>query len=326
MAFRSGFVSIIGRPNAGKSTLLNKLVGEKLAIVTPKPQTTRNRILGIVNVAAAKGRPAGQIVFIDTPGVHKPDSSLNKKMMREVHAALEGRDAILLIVDATEKFGAGDRFTLDLVKKAGGPVFLLLNKIDRLEKSRLLPLIAEYSKLHDFREIIPISALKGDGLELLLDRLMAVLREGPRYFPKDQITDQPERFLAAEIVREKVLLETAQEVPYATTVVVERWEESPHPSKPKPGLPGTPFPRLTSIAALIYCEREGQKKIIIGRHGEMLKRIGTAARLEIERALGTRVFLELFVKLRPGWRESREFVEELDWRSQLQDLADDPSE
>ena len=354
MAFRSGFVSIIGRPNAGKSTLLNKLVGEKLAIVTPKPQTTRNRILGIVNVAAAKGRPAGQIVFIDTPGVHKPDSSLNKKMMREVHAALEGRDAILLIVDATEKFGAGDRFTLDLVKKAGGPVFLLLNKIDRLEKSRLLPLIAEYSKLHDFREIIPISALKGDGLELLLDRLMAVLREGPRYFPKDQITDQPERFLAAEIVREKVLLETAQEVPYATTVVVERWEESAHPSKPKPGLPGTPphpskpkpglpgtpshpskpkpglpgtpFPRLTSIAALIYCEREGQKKIIIGRHGEMLKRIGTAARLEIERALGTRVFLELFVKLRPGWRESREFVEDLDWRSQLQDLADDPSE
>ncbi len=285
MPFRSGFVSIIGRPNAGKSTLLNKLVGEKLAIVTPKPQTTRNRILGIVNVPARKGRPAGQIVFIDTPGVHKPDSSLNKKMMREVHAALEGRDAILLIVDATEKFGSGDRFTLDLVKKVGGPVFLLLNKIDRLEKPRLLPMIAEYSKLHDFREVIPISALKGDGLELLLDRLMAVLAEGPRYFPKDQITDQPERFLAAEIVREKVLLETAQEVPYASTVLVERWDESP---------------RLTSIAAVIYCEREGQKKIIIGRHGEMLKKIGTAARLEIERLLGTRVFLELFVKVRPG--------------------------
>ncbi|HYN15245.1 MAG TPA: GTPase Era [Terriglobales bacterium] len=303
MPFRSGFVSIIGRPNAGKSTLLNKLVGEKVAIVTPKPQTTRNRILGMVNVAARKGRPAGQIVLIDTPGVHKPDSSLNKKMMREVHEALEGRDALLLIVDATQKFGPGDRFTLDLVKKVGGPVFLLLNKIDRLEKARLLPMIAEYSQLHDFREIIPISALTGDGLGVLLDRVMAALPEGPRYFPKDQITDQPERFLAAEIVREKVLLGTAQEVPYASTVLVERWEESP---------------RLTSIAAVIYCERDGQKKIIIGRGGEMLKKIGTAARLEIERILGTKVFLELFVKVRPGWRESREFVEELDWRKQLE--------
>jgi GTP-binding protein Era len=311
MPFRSGFVSIIGRPNAGKSTLLNKLVGEKLAIVTPKPQTTRNRILGIVNVPARKGRPAGQIVFIDTPGVHKPDSSLNKKMMREVHEALEGRDATLLIVDATQKFGPGDRFTLDLIKKVGGPVFLLLNKIDRLEKTRLLPMIAEYSQLHDFREIIPISALTGDGLELLLDRVMAALPEGPRYFPKDQVTDQPERFLAAEIVREKVLLETAQEVPYASTVLVERWEESP---------------RLTSIAAVIYCEREGQKKIIIGRGGEMLKKIGTAARHEIERILGTKVFLELFVKVRPGWRESREFIEELDWRKQLEDLAENERE
>jgi GTP-binding protein Era len=306
MAFRSGFVSIIGRPNAGKSTLLNKLVGEKLAIVTPKPQTTRNRILGIVNVPARSGHPAGQIVLIDTPGVHKPDSSLNKKMMREVHEALEGRDAILLIVDATQKFGPGDRFTLDLVQRVGGPVFLLLNKIDRLEKARLLPMIAEYSKLHEFRDIIPISALTGDGLDLLLDRVMAALPEGPRYFPKDQITDQPERFLAAEIVREKVLLETAQEVPYASTVVVERWEETP---------------RLTSIAAVIYCERDGQKKIIIGRRGEMLKKIGTAARHEIERILGTKVFLELFVKVRPGWRESREFVEELDWRKQLEGLA-----
>ena len=311
MSFRSGFVSIIGRPNAGKSTLLNQLVGEKVAIVTPKPQTTRNRILGMVNVPARKGRPAGQIVFIDTPGVHKPDSSLNKKMMREVHAALESRDAILLIVDAAQRFGPGDRFTLDLVKKAGGTVFLLLNKIDRLEKARLLPMIAEYSQLHDFREIIPISALKGDGLELLLDRVMAALPEGPRYFPKDQITDQPERFLAAEIVRERVLLETAQEVPYASTVMVERWDESP---------------RLTSIAALIYCEREGQKKIIIGRRGEMLKKIGTAARWEIERILGTKVFLELFVKVRPGWRESREFVEELDWRKQLEDLTENQHE
>jgi GTP-binding protein Era len=301
MSFRSGFMSIIGRPNAGKSTLLNRLVGEKVAIVTPKPQTTRNRILGIVHVSARKGRPAGQVVLMDTPGVHKPENSLDKKMMREVNDALEGRDAILLIVDATQPFGSGDRFTLELVKKVGGPVFLLLNKIDRLDKSRLLPLIAEYSKLHNFHEIIPISALTGDGLELLLDRILAVLPEGPRYFPKDQATDQPERFLAAEIVREKVLLHTGQEVPYASAVVVERWEESP---------------RLTSIAAVIYCEREGQKKIMIGKGGEMLKKIGTAARFEIERILGTRVFLELFVKVRPGWRESRGFVEELDWRRQ----------
>lgn len=299
MSFRSGFVSIIGRPNAGKSTLLNKLVGEKVAIVTPKPQTTRNRILGIVNMPAGGGQPAGQIVLMDTPGVHKPESSLDKKMMREVHNALEGHNAILLIVDATQHFGSGDRFTLDLVKKVGGTIFLLLNKIDRLDKGRLLPLMEHYSKLHDFREIIPISALTGDGLDLLLDRLMALLPEGPRYFPKDQATDQPERFLAAEIVREKLLLHLGQEVPYASTVVVDRWEESP---------------RLTSIAATIYCERDGQKKIMIGKGGEMLKKIGTAARYEIERILGTKVFLELFVKVRPGWRDSRGFVEELDWR------------
>jgi GTP-binding protein Era len=299
MAFRSGFVSIIGRPNAGKSTLLNALVGEKLAIVTPKPQTTRNRIQGIVNVPAGKGRLAGQIIFIDTPGVHKPEGALNRKMMREVHDALEGRDLLLLIVDVTQKFGPGDRFTLDLIKRTGGPVFLLLNKIDLIEKGRLLPIIDQYRREYDFREIIPISALRGEGLELLLDKIIAALPEGPRYFPKDQITDQPERFLAAEIIREKVLLLTAQEVPYAATVVVEQWEESP---------------RLTRIAATVYCEREGQKRILVGKGGEMLKKIGTAARQEIERILDTKVFLELFVKVRPGWRDSERFLEEMDWR------------
>ena len=299
MAFRSGFVSIIGRPNAGKSTLLNALVGEKLAIVTPKPQTTRNRIQGIVNVAAGKGRPAGQIIFIDTPGVHKPEGALNRKMMREVRDALEGRDLLLLIVDVTQKFGPGDRFTLDLIKRTGGPVFLLLNKIDLIEKARLLPLIDQYRQECDFREIIPISALREEGLELLLEKIIAALPEGPRFFPKDQITDQPERFLAAEIIREKVLLLTGQEVPYAATVVVEQWEESP---------------RLTRIAATVYCEREGQKRILVGKGGEMLKKIGTAARQEIERILDTKVFLELFVKVRPGWRDSERFLEEMDWR------------
>jgi GTP-binding protein Era len=299
MSFRSGFVSIIGRPNAGKSTLLNALVGEKVAIVTHKPQTTRNRILGMVNLAAQKGRPAAQIVLIDTPGVHKPVSTLNRKMMQEVYDALQGRDLILLIVDAAAEFGAGDRFVLDLVKRAGGRVFLLLNKVDTIAKPRLLPLIAEYSKLHDFAEIIPISALKGEGLDLLLDKVVRALPEGPHYFPKDQYTDQPERFLAAEIVREKVLVAAAEEVPYATTVQVESYEE---------------LPRLTRIHATIYCERDGQKKILVGKGGAMLKKIGTSARLELERILGTKVYLELFVKVRPDWRESKRFLEEMDWR------------
>jgi GTP-binding protein Era len=305
MAFRSGFVSIIGRPNAGKSTLLNALVGEKIAIVTEKPQTTRTRIQGMVNLKPQKGRTAGQIVFIDTPGVHKPDSRLNRKMMREIHDALESRDLILLIVDAVEKFGTGDQHVLDLVKKSGGPVFLLLNKVDTLHKEKLLPLMEQYSKLHQFQEIIPISAMKGEGLDVLVDKIIRALPEGPRYFPQDQLTDQPERFLAAEIIREKVLLKTAKEVPYAIAVIVERYEETE---------------KLNRIAAAIYCEREGQKGILIGKRGERLKEIGTAARLELERLLGKKIFLELFVKVKSGWRQSAAFVEELDWRRQIENL------
>jgi len=299
MAFRSGFVSIIGRPNAGKSTLLNALVGEKIAIVTEKPQTTRTRIQGILNLKAQKGRPAAQVIFIDTPGVHRPDSRLNRKMLQEIHAALESRDLVLVIVDATEKTGPGDQHVIDLVKKSGGPAMLLLNKIDKLHKEKLLPVIERYSKLHDFREIIPISAQKEQGLDLLLDKIVSALPEGPRYFPEDQITDQPERFIAAEIIREKVLLKTSQEIPYATAVLIDRYEESD---------------RLNKIAATIYCEREGQKGILIGKGGQKLKEMGTAARLELERLLGKKIFLELFVKVKPGWRESAAFVEELDWR------------
>jgi len=300
MPFRSGFVSIIGRPNAGKSTLLNALVGEKLAIVTRKPQTTRNRIQGIINVDRKSKGPSGQIVLIDTPGVHKPMNSLNRRMMKEVYDALEGCDLLLLIVDATAKFGTGDQFVLDIVKKSGHPCFLLLNKIDALDKQKLLPLIAEYRSHHDFAEVIPISALKRDGLDMLLDTVVRSLPEGPRYFPKDQITDQPERFLVTELIREQVLLAAEQEVPYATTVMIEQYEEGE---------------RLTRIAAAIYCERDGQKAILIGKGGATLKRIGSAARFQIERLLGTRVFLELFVKVQPGWRDSRQFVEETDWRS-----------
>jgi GTP-binding protein Era len=299
MSFRSGFVSIIGRPNAGKSTLLNALVGEKIAIVTEKPQTTRTRIQGMLNVKAIPRRPAGQIVFVDTPGVHKPDSRLNRKMMQEIHAALESRDLILLIVDAAEKFRPADQHVIDLVKKAGGPVFLLLNKIDKLQKDKLLPIIAQYSTLHDFSEIIPISAAKGSGLDILMDKIVRALPDGPRYFPEDQLTDQPERVIASEIIREKVLLKTSKELPYATAVVIERYEE---------------LERLTRIAAAIYCERDGQKAILIGKGGQKLKEMGTAARFELEALLGKKVYLELFVKVKPGWRQSAAFVEELDWR------------
>jgi GTPase len=307
MAFRSGFVSIIGRPNAGKSTLLNALVGEKLAIVTRKPQTTRNRIQGMVNVERRGKRPAGQIVLVDTPGVHKPINSLDRRMMKEVYDALEGCDLLLLIVDAAEKFGAGDKFVLDIVKKSGQPCFLLLNKIDKLDKQRLLPLIAEYKDRYDFAQVIPISAMKRQGLDTLLDDVVKALPEGPRYFPKDQITDQPERFLVAELIREQVLLATEQEVPYATTVLIEQYEEGG---------------RLIRIAATIYCEREGQKAILIGKQGSTLKKIGTAARLQIERLLNTKVFLELFVKVRSGWRDSRDFVQETDWRTQLERMSE----
>jgi GTP-binding protein Era len=304
MPFRSGFVCILGRPNAGKSTLLNALVGEKLAIISPKPQTTRNRIQGVVHVPKRKGKDGGQIVLIDTPGVHKPDSSLGRKMMVEVREALEGCDLVLVIVDVSYKLDPRDQFALDLVKQSKGKAFLILNKIDRIpEKSKLLPLIEEYRKLYDFAEVFPISALKRKGLDELLRAVLSALPAGPAYFPEDEITDQPTRFMAAESIREQVLLNTSEEIPYATTVIVENFEEGKRP---------------TRIAAVIYCEREGQKGILVGKGGRMLKKIGTAARMQIERMLGTKVFLELYVKAEPGWRDSRRFVDELDWRRQLE--------
>ena len=312
MSFHSGFVCILGRPNAGKSTLLNALVGEKLAIISPKPQTTRNRILGIINVPKQKQREAGQIVLIDTPGVHRSGSSLGRKMMSEVREALEGCELILMIVDAKKKWDRDDAFVLDLAKKAGTPVFLLLNKIDLLaDKSKLLPLIAQFQTLHNFKEIVPISALKRKGLDELLSCVLKALPNGPRYFPEDQITDQPVRFMAAELIREHVLMQTHEEVPHAVSVLIEQFEESP---------------RLTRIAAVIYCERDGQKAILLGKGGQMLKKIGTSARLDIEKMVGTKVFLELFVKIKAGWRDSRSFVEELDWRRQLQQIGGPPTE
>jgi GTPase len=304
MPFRSGFVCILGRPNAGKSTLLNSLVGEKLAIISPKPQTTRNRIQGIINVPKNKSGAGAQIVLIDTPGVHKPDSSLGRKMMVEVREALEGCDLVLVIMDVTHKLDPRDQFALDLVKQSGTKAFLILNKVDLVrEKSRLLPMIEEYRKLYNFEEVVPVSALKHSGLDTLLNLIVKALPAAAAYFPEDQLTDQPSRFMAAEIIREQVLLNTKEEIPYAATVIVDSFDESP---------------KLTRVAATIYCEREGQKRILIGRGGQMLKKIGSAARIQIERMLGTKVFLELFVKVQPGWRDSRAFVEELDWRRQLE--------
>jgi GTPase len=310
MSFHSGFACILGRPNAGKSTLLNALVGEKLAIISPKPQTTRNRILGIINIPQQKGREAGQIVLIDTPGVHRSGSSLGRKMMTEIREAVDGCELILMIVDAKKKWDADDALVLDLARKAGTPVFLLLNKIDLLaDKRDLLPLIAQFQPLHDFKEIVPISALKKKGLDELLQCVVRALPNGPRYFPEDQITDQPVRFMAAELIREHVLMQTQEEVPHAVSVVVEQYEEGP---------------KLVRIAAVIYCERGGQKAILLGKGGQMLKKIGTSARLDIEKMVRTKVFLELFVKVQPGWRDSRHFVEELDWRRQLESIAGPP--
>ena len=308
MPLHSGFVCILGRPNAGKSTLLNALVGEKLAIISPKPQTTRNRIQGVMNIPKQKGRAAAQIVLIDTPGVHKPESSLGRKMMTEVREGLEGCDLLLMIVDVKQRPGVEDKFLLEMVKKAATPAVLLLNKVDLLgkEKDKLLPIIEQYRQLHEFREVIPISARKKDGLDRLLDVVVRMLPQGPRYFPEDQVTDQPTRFMASEIIRERVLLETREEVPHATTVVVEQFEEGK---------------KLTRIAAIIYCERAGQKAILLGKGGQMLKKIGTAARLDIEKMTATKVYLELFVKVKAGWRESPEFVEGLDWRRQLESLT-----
>lgn len=343
---RSGFVSILGRPNAGKSTLLNALIGEKIAIVTNKPQTTRTRIHGILDLPPKKGvHQAAQIVFVDTPGVHKPGTLMDKRMMQEVYDALESRDVVLLMVDATRRLQirpkaaeepvadaksashrgfqdlTEDEFVLELVRKLDCPVFLLLNKIDLVAKDKLLPLIAQMTALHNFKEVIPISASKGDGLDRLVARLIENLPEGQRYFPQDQFTDQPERFLVAELIRERILMTTGEEIPYASAVVVERFEEPPPPSKKKKKSTEPEKLPLTRISAAIYCERAGQKAILIGKGGSKLKAIGQSARKEIESLLGTRVYLELFVVVEENWRESRGFLETLDWRKQLEEIA-----
>jgi GTPase len=297
-SFASGFVSILGRPNVGKSTLLNALIGTKVAIVADKPQTTRTAIQGVLTL------PEGQIVFLDTPGIHRARSSLNKRMMVSVRDALDQRDLLLFVADATLRFTDADREALDLVKKSGTPVLLVLNKIDRVnDKSDLLPLLDKYRAAHDFVEYFPVSALKSAGLDGLRSAILARLPQGPAYFPADHITDQPERFLATELIREKIILETREEVPHSVAVVVDHWEDAP---------------KITRVQATIYVEKEGQKGILIGAKGAMLKLIGTKARVEMELLFGKKIFLELHVKARANWRENKAFLNALDWRTMAQ--------
>jgi len=287
-------VAILGRPNAGKSTLLNALMGTKLAIVASKPQTTRTAIQGVLTL------PEAQIVFIDTPGIHKSSTPLNKRMMDSVRAAADAPDVVLFVIDSLARFSEDDAQAVDLARKAGAPVLAVLNKIDWLEeKPKLLALIERYRALHDFAAYIPISARAGQGLEELRKEIVARLPEGPALYPADYLTDQPERFLAAEVIREKVLHHTRQEVPHAVAVMIESWEDTP---------------KMLRIAATIYVERPGQKAILIGAGGAALKKIGTLARQELERSLGRKIFLQTLVKVRAGWRQDPEFLATVDWR------------
>ncbi len=289
--FRSGFVSIIGRPNVGKSTLLNSILGDKIAITSDKPQTTRNRVQGISNI------PGAQIVFIDTPGIHRPRSRLNKYMMEAAHSSLKGVDVILFLVEADSSSLEREELILELLAETDTPVILVVNKIDLVKKEALLQVMDSFSRLYPFKEIVPVSALTGDGTKQLVELIFPSLPEGPRYFPDDILSDQPERFIVAEIIREKVFRLTHDEVPYCVAVLVESFKERENDG-------------LISIAATINVERDSQKGIIIGRRGDMLKKIGTQARRDIEQLLGAKIFLELFVRVSRDWSENVQMLKE----------------
>jgi GTP-binding protein Era len=289
----AGFVSILGLPNSGKSTLLNALLGQKLAIVAPRPQTTRTSVQGVLTL------PEAQIVFVDTPGIHKSNTLLNKRMMDAVRASAAA-DVVVFLIDALAPFQEEDAQAVDLVKKISAPALAVFNKVDALKsKPKILALIERYRALHDFAEYLPISALKSEGLEKLRAEIVKRLPQGPALYPDDHVTDQPERFLGAEILREKILRLTGQEVPHAVAVMIEQWEDTP---------------ALLRIAATIYVERPGQKIILIGAGGASIKRIGTQARQELERVFGKKVYLQTFVKIRPNWRQDPEFLSSTDWR------------
>ncbi len=289
-AFRSGFVAIVGRPNVGKSTFVNGLVGTKISIVSDKPQTTRNRILAVVN------RPHGQLVLFDTPGIHRPEHRMNERMVQAAVKSVGLVDVVFWLIDVRERYGPGDRFVRDVLRRAGRPVLLGINKIDTVPKPHILAVIEEFRNVLDFAEIVPLSALTGDGVELAGQRLLAQLPEGEPLYPEDFLTDRPERFFVGEMVREQILRLTRQELPYTTGVLVESFKEEG---------------QLIRIQASILAERDSQKAILIGRGGEMLKRIGTEARREIETFLGAKVFLGLFVKVRERWREDGALLDEM---------------
>src|SRR3972149_1977187 len=281
--FRSGFVSIVGRPNVGKSTLLNRILKEKIAIISDKPQTTRNRIMGVLHL------PGAQLVFLDTPGIHKPKFKLNQRMVRTALNTLQEVDLILFLVEAFDAPGPGDQFIMERLKGLSIPVFLVINKIDRVKKETLIPLIEQCSRSFTFTEVVPVSALTGDNVDRLIEVIVKHLPEGQPLFPEDTITDQPLRFIAAEVIREKILTRTHEEIPYSVAVVIEEFLEDPEKQR-------------VTIRAVIYVERDSQKGIVIGKGGEMLKAVGTAARLELEGLIGTKVYLELWVKVKKDWR------------------------
>ena len=292
---KSGTVALVGRPNAGKSTLLNRILGQKVSIVSDKPQTTRNRIVGILNDEAR-----GQIAFLDTPGIHRPLHKMNVRMMDHVRSAFDEADVIALIVDASEEFGRGDEYVIEMLRQTNTARFALLNKIDRVKKNKLLPMMQQYGALGLFEEIVPISASSGDGVDHLVDLFFARVPEGPAIYPTEDFTTQPERFYAAEIVREKVLQSTSEELPYTTAVHVERFEEDEAKN-------------LIKIYATIFVERDSQKPIVIGKNGDRIKKIGTDARLDLEAFLGAKVFLDLHVGVHERWREDERFLGELEW-------------
>jgi len=291
--FRSGYVSLIGRPNVGKSTLLNALLGQKISIVGPKPQTTRNKIVGVKSI------PDAQIIFIDTPGIHKPMHKLGETMVKTAMEALHEVDVVLLMVEPHQP-ERGDAGVIDLLKKMRSPVFLVINKVDTVKKQDILPVINYYNEVYPFRELIPVSALKQDGIGLLLKKICDYLPAGPRYYPDDLITDQLERFMVSEIIREKIIEMTKEELPYSVAVEVLQWQERED--------------GLISVSCNIYVEREGQKAIIIGKKGALLKAVGSAARADMERLLNTRVFLELWVKVKKNWRNDDQLLKELGYR------------
>jgi GTPase len=293
--FRSGFVSIIGRPNVGKSTLLNRILGQKVAITSKKPQTTRTRILGIHNFED------GQALFVDTPGIHKPKGKLNRYMVDQAIAACADVDMVLLLVEAHDRPGGGDEFILQLLERSGAPVSLVINKIDLVEPATLLQLIEAYAARFSFKEVFPISAQTGEGVPRMLKALEAYLPEGPQYYPDDILTDQPERVIVAELVREKVMRRIGEEIPYGVAVRVESFQEKPEQN-------------LVVIQATIHVERDSHKKIIIGKGGQMIRSLGQDARQEIERFLATRVFLELFVRVDKDWSQSERMLRELGYK------------